>query len=365
MTFIKEKPSNRNIYIDLLRIAATLGVIMLHTSASKWYDTPVNTFNWQIMNMYDSLVRWTVPIFVMISGVFHLHKNDTGFKDEMGIIYKKVIRIICAIVFWGVLYNGLNLAGKYFIKHEPITLYNIIKIPGIIILGPAYYHLWFLYMLIGLYLLTPVLRCFMNNSKREHIEYILILFFIVGTCIPFTNGILNNFSIFNGKGIYFPVEELTGYIGYYFAGYYFANYELKEGIKASIYILAVLSLLFTIIGTAVISIYREEPTGSLYGYLLPHSMIASYGVFLFFRETFGKIRFSERKIRIISKISKDTFGIYLIHALILQVFGTIGLNTLIINPIISIPIISIIVIILSEIGTIIINKIPILNKYII
>jgi surface polysaccharide O-acyltransferase-like enzyme len=94
-------------------------------------------------------------------------------------------------------------------------------------------------------------------------------------------------------------------------------------------------------------------------------MFASYGVFLFFKETFGKIKFSDRKIKIISKISQDTFGVYLIHVLVLQVFDTIGLNTLIINPIISIPIISIIVMILSEIGTLIINKIPILNKYII
>jgi surface polysaccharide O-acyltransferase-like enzyme len=41
---------NRNIYIDLLRIVATFGVIVLHVSASKWYDTSVTSFNWQVMN---------------------------------------------------------------------------------------------------------------------------------------------------------------------------------------------------------------------------------------------------------------------------------------------------------------------------
>jgi surface polysaccharide O-acyltransferase-like enzyme len=350
-----------------LRIAAAFGVIMLHVSVSKWYETPVNSFNWQIMNIYNSLVRWTVPIFVMISGVFYLRPNKSGanFKDELGIIYKKVFRIVRAIIFWGVLYNSLDLADKYFIKNEPITFYNIIKIPGALILGPAYYHLWFLYMLIGLYLLTPIFRCFMNNCKREHIEYTLILFFIAGTCFPFINGVLNYFSVFKGKIIYFPMVELTGYIGYYIAGYYFANYELRKNIKTGIYFLAVLSLLFTIVGTAVISIYRQESVAGLYGYLSPHTMFVSYGVFLFFREKFEKIGFSDKKTRIISKISQDTFGIYLIHALVLQVFDTIGLNTLIINPIISIPIISIIVMMLSEAGTMIINKIPILNKNII
>lgn len=275
----------RNTYIDLLRIVATFGVIMLHTSASKWYDTPVNSFNWQIMNMYDSLVRWNVPIFIMISGVFHLrpNKSDVNFKDELGTIYKKVFRIVCAIIFWGVLYNSLNLAGKYFIKNEPITLYKIIRIPGLLILGPAYYHLWFLYMLIGLYLLTPVFRCFMNNCKRQHIEYVLFLFFIVGTCFPFMNGILNNFSVFNGKSIYFPVAELTGYIGYYIAGYYFSNYELRKNVKASIYILAVLSLLFTIIGTAFISIYRKEPVSITWVFVTTYYVRILWCVFVFQR----------------------------------------------------------------------------------
>jgi surface polysaccharide O-acyltransferase-like enzyme len=316
--------------------------------------------------MFDSLVRWTVPIFVMISGVFHLrpNKNSTSFKEEIGIIYKKVFRIICAILFWGILYNGLDMLGRYFIKNEPITLYRIIKIPGVIILGPAYYHLWFLYMLIGLYVLTPVFRCFVNNCKREHIEYILILFFIVGTCVPFINSILDNFSVFKGKTIFFPVAELTGYMGYYIAGYYFANYKLKNRTKIGIYILGIFSLVFTITGTSIVSLYKKEPMSLLYGYLMPNTMFTVYGIFLFFQKTFDKIEFSVKKTRIISKISQDTFGIYLIHALVLRVFDVIGLHTLIIYPIISIPIIAIIVMLLSEIGTIIIEKIPVLNRYI-
>lgn len=354
--------ANRVIYIDLLRIVATLGVIILHTAASQWYCTPVNTVNWQIVNLYHSLERWAVPIFVMISGVFHLrpNKDNTSFKDELQVIFKKVFRLICAIVFWGVLYNILI----YILNNEPITLYDIIRISGIIILGQASYHLWFLYMLIGLYLLTPIFRCFVNNCKREHIEYVLILFFIIGTCIPFINFILSNFSVFQGKPMYFSVAELSSYMGYYIAGYYFSKYRLKNKVKISIYILAVLSLLFTIIGTSIISIYKNEPIVGLSDYILPNTLFVAYGIFLFFQEKFEKIRFSDKKLKIISKIGQDTFGIYLIHALVLNVFWSIGLTVFIINPIISIPLISILAMVISEIGTIIIKKIPVLNKYI-
>jgi surface polysaccharide O-acyltransferase-like enzyme len=103
-----------------LRIVATLGVIILHVSASKWSDTPITSFNWQIMNVYDSLVRWTVPIFVMISEFFHLKPNKEGisFSEEMKTIYKKIFRIICAIIFWEIVYNTINMLAKYFVKNE-------------------------------------------------------------------------------------------------------------------------------------------------------------------------------------------------------------------------------------------------------
>jgi surface polysaccharide O-acyltransferase-like enzyme len=319
------------------------------------------------MNIYDSFVRWTVPIFVMISGVFHLRPNKEGisFSDEMKIIFKKILRLICAIIFWGILYNGINILGKYFIKKELFTIHDLIKIPGVIILGPAWYHLWFLYMLIGLYLLTPIFRCFIKNSSREHKEYFLILFFIIGTCFPLINLFLNNISFFKGHEIFLPVVELTGYIGYYIAGYYFATYELKNKVKTIINISAIVSLLFTIIVTSLVSIYKNEPVGALYGYLLPTTMFIAYALFVFFKENYVKIKISQKMERVIIKISKDTFGIYLIHALIIQIFGVIGINTLIINPILSIPVISIVVMVISYIGTIIIRKIPILKEYIV
>jgi surface polysaccharide O-acyltransferase-like enzyme len=367
MHIVKQTTQNRNISIDLLRIAATLGVIILHVSVSKWYDTPVKSIDWQIMNIYGSLPRWVIPIFVMISGRFHLRPNENGitFKEEMKIIYRKIFRIICAIIFWGVVYNGTYIVCKYFIKNETVTVFDIMKISEMIILGPAWYHLWFLYMLIGLYLLTPIFRRIINHTEKNCMEYILVLYFIIGTCIPLINIILTKLPIFMGRTIYFPVAELSGYIGYYIAGYYFSNNKLKDKTKTGFYCLAVLSILITIIGTSFMSIYKNKPVGYLYGYLLPTTMLIAYALFIFFNEKIGQVKFSRKTEKIISRVSKYTFGIYLIHALVIQIFDIIGLNILIITPILSIPIISIMVFIVSEIGTIIINKIPVINKYIV
>ena len=64
----------RIIYFDYLRVLATMAVIFLHVAAQNWYNTDINTLNWHVFNIYDSIVRWGVPIFIMISGALFLEK---------------------------------------------------------------------------------------------------------------------------------------------------------------------------------------------------------------------------------------------------------------------------------------------------
>lgn len=55
-------------YLDYLKVFATFAVIILHVVAQNWYITDVNSFGWKTLNVYSSMVRWAVPVFVMISG---------------------------------------------------------------------------------------------------------------------------------------------------------------------------------------------------------------------------------------------------------------------------------------------------------
>ena len=130
-----ENPNSRIIYADLLRIIATFAVIVLHVSASKWYDTPVKDFNWQIYNLYDSLVRWAVPIFVMLSGMFFL--NPEKFVSTSNIIKKYIFRILLAIIVWGLFYQVYEIIGKFIFRNESITFKRIIVAIAKIPLGPT------------------------------------------------------------------------------------------------------------------------------------------------------------------------------------------------------------------------------------
>jgi surface polysaccharide O-acyltransferase-like enzyme len=368
----REPFTTRNLYIDLLRIAATFGVIILHTSASNWYSTPVKSFNWQMMNLYDSLVRWTVPVFVMISGMLHLQSYNIkdNFCEEKYKICQKILRIICAIIFWTIIYNMFFPLVKYLFKDRNlIILLGVIKsLPGKIIFGPGWYHLWYLYMIMGLYLITPIIIRFINNAQEEHIKYALILFFVFGTCIQLYNTVNiifdNIIAWLPTSDLYFPFPEITGYTGYYIAGYYFSKYDTERRNKILLYIFAILSMLFTILGCSLWSIYKNEPRGDFCGNNLPNTMFIAFALFVLLKNI-SSAKFFEKYKRIIIFVSEHTFGIYLVHDLLLQIIGRIGLNSLTFNPMLSIPVIAIIDFSIGLFITIIIKKIPFLKKYVV
>ena len=337
-----ENQKNRLVYADILRILATFAVIILHVSASKWYDTPVKEFNWQIYNLYDSLVRWAVPVFVMLSGMFFLNPEKEIATNK--IIKKYIIRILFAIIFWGLFYQAYEIVAKFIFMNEPITLKRIIVAFGKILFGPPWYHLWYLYMLIGLYLLTPVYRVFAKNAEEKQIRYLLILFFLCGLVLPFFKKILLHFD--SRLNITFEISELINYSGYFFAGYYFSKYTINKKTKLGIYVFGFLSFAFTIFGTSYISIKNGQPNEYLYGNLLPTTMFEAFAIFILIKSVYKK-KFSERTVKIISEISKSTFGIYLIHDFIKSVVFKVGITSDFINPLLAIPVSSIIIFAIS------------------
>jgi surface polysaccharide O-acyltransferase-like enzyme len=340
----------------------------MHVVASNWHNLPVRSYNWQVLNIYDSLTKWAVPIFIMVSGACNLRVfnkqelEQVTVKQEIKTISKKTLHLFCVIIFWSILYRLIFFLGRYFIKREIFDFYDILNIFSGIIFSPAWYHLWFLYMLIGIYLLIPIIRIFVTISKRGYIEYILVLFFLFGTFLPLCDSFLGLSPFFKNREIYFQIPELSGYIGYFIAGYYFANYELNKKIKVAICILAVLSMFSMIFGTAILSLYDGEYNRIFDENILATTMFVSYFIFSFFKEKLFNKQMPMKYKQIIINISKNTFGIYLIHPLVLEIFNVLGLNSLIMNSAISIPIISILIIFVSYICTIILGKIPILKN---
>jgi surface polysaccharide O-acyltransferase-like enzyme len=361
----------RLVYADLLKTSALAAVVLLHTAVLKWYSTPVNTFNWQVMNIYNGLTRWPIPVFVMISGVFQLRPVSSmaqplRCKEEYRIMLKKrLLRLIYAIVFWTIVYNGGDLLTRRFVRHEPVRLIEVLTVPLKILFGPGWHHLWVLYMIIGLYLLTPLVRIFIAHAEKSHLKCFLILSGVIGSGFPFLNFLLGKIHGASAYKIYFPVPELSGYLGYYVAGYYFANNTIKKRTRAVFYSMSVIAVIGAVLGTAYLSLKNNRPEEFLYGPLLPATMLVSFSIFLIFKQAFGSKRFSQKQIQALCGISGCTLGVYLLHDLVLRVFRLRGLSPVSFNPVFSIPLISAAVFIISLIAVSLIKKIPILEKYIV
>ena len=68
-------PAKRETYFDCLRILATFAVMILHIASQYWYAVDAGTYEWKVFSFYDGMVRWAVPVFVMISGALFLSRD--------------------------------------------------------------------------------------------------------------------------------------------------------------------------------------------------------------------------------------------------------------------------------------------------
>lgn len=253
----------------------------------------------------------------------------------------------------------------YTTNNLHITHSNIVEIFKKIIFGKPYYHLWFLYLIIGIYILSPLVRIFVQNAGKQGLEISIVLFFIFGCCIKLINSI---FSIYSLKiSIYFPMPEFTGYVGYFIAGYYFANYSLSRRIKIFFYLAGVISVLFTFFGTLYLSLKFDKALGNLYNYIMPHTLLVTFAIFIFIKSLFEHKKFSEFSSNLIIKISSLTFGIYLLHALVLnyivkniKYFKVAELSD---STAVVIPILAVIVFIISSVIIYIFSNFTLFKKY--
>ena len=348
----------RVFYPDFLRVIAIFAVIFLHVAANKWYAFKPDTFQWQVFNFYDGLVRWCVPVFVMVSGMFLLdfRRYSESVSENLGRILKKnIFRLSITLIVWSIfyLYFDMFLNGKF--DTNPVRLTDFL-------FESTKYHLWFLYMIIGLYFLAPFLQVLVRNLSKKDFELLLIVLAIFCCGYDFINVFL---KFFLNKTLYFRsnVPEFSGYLIYFLAGFYFANFEISKRTRTIFYIFAIIGVFFATYVNSEFALQHEKKKDFFYAYKLLNTMFVSFGVFIFFKNLFAKFQNNGKFAKIITKLSALSFGIYLIHVAILDfIVKKMQITTTTLNPIIMVPLLSLSVFVISAILAFIISKIPILRK---
>ena len=156
--------------------------MMIHVSASGFYTNPVQSFTWQVVNFYECMVRWAVPVFVMVSGMFFLNPQK---EITLSKLYRKnIFRIVMALITWGVFYRSLSITKMIFIDkvcNKELTV-GILKQCSTFVFGHAWYHLLFLYMIIGLYILVPLIRVFTTYAIKNNTTISSSCIFYLAPC---------------------------------------------------------------------------------------------------------------------------------------------------------------------------------------
>ena len=350
---------SRLVHFDLMRIIACFFVIVIHIGIcgqSKSWSS--NSYNTIISNFYGIISRWAVPCFVMLSGAMFLNQNrEVPLKKLYG---KYILRLAVSYVFWSVvyaLYNMLYETNGTFLGMAKYFINNFLS-------GET--HMWYVLMTIGLYIITPILRIIIEKAPKQIIKYWLIIMFIFASIIPFIVDL--NIPLVSGTisylNKYMELYFVMGYILYYVIGHYLINVGLSNKTKRIIYIGSMVSFLYCMFILVFLRLFTDITMGAL-SYLYPNIIFIGMAVLLFFNDKISKIHFSKTVERIIIRYSGLSYGVFLIHVLIIKLLYHIGINLSITNVAISIPLVSFIVFIVSSVIIFVISKIPFVNKYII
>lgn len=155
-------------------------------------------------------------------------------------------------------------------------------------------------------------------------------------------------------------KYIKGYIFYFMFGYYLNNRRMSLYNVIIIYIFGIIGFLFTTIILYQISIIEQKKNLKYFRGLNLNILLYSTSIFVFF-----KLNLNNYKINLLLKrISNYTFGIYLIHPLVLYQIRRISRDFVSIKLLFKIPLISIIVFLISLMICIIIKILPIFGKYI-
>ena len=351
----------RIIYLDYLRVAAIMSVVILHVAAQNWYNLDGQSLEWNIFNFYDSIVRWGVPIFVMISGSLFLSK-----KIETKSIYiKNVLKLVIVYFVWSIFYGIFVPIDKFIMIIEGKISYKLI-ITNII---EGCYHMWFIPMIIGIYMCIPIIKQIIKSKSimKYFMRLSLVFSFIVPQIVWFFNDFIGGFfteiinkinSIISNMNMHL----VLGFTFYFILGYILNNINLEKYQRNIIYILGTIGFSSTVLLNAIIAWKTNQPCPTYYDNFSINVLLESIAIHTFFKY---KIFNSKKLNAVISKLSKYSFGAYLSHIFVIEALQSLGLNTLLFSPIISVPIISIITIIISYIISFILNKIPKINKWIV
>ncbi len=348
---MKDQAGKREIisWADLIRVVAIYLVVVVHVSGqltNAWGK--ISLGQWLIADVYGGIARVCVPLFFMISGYLLLPRSES-----LGAFYaKRIPKILIPLIVWSLIYLGWYCGGHPG-ACTPNFVWNLFLVQG------TYYHLWFLYSLLSIYLILPVLRLLVRpDTDQRLLWYLIALWLIFQPMVSLANKFWN-FSI----NLSAPLAP--GFTGYFVLGYLLGEVALSRARVILAAVIGTVGTLATILGTYLMTSASGKFDGFFYDFLALGVVLASGAAFILLRWLSEKEPFTSPIVHTATRtLAISTFGIYLIHVLVIEVLSWIPffhINSFMGNAIWSVPLVSTIVFLISILLVRILQKIPVLK----
>lgn len=338
------------LYVKVVRSFALLVIVTLHVAFPLIYlYNSINYVDWWIANNFYMMGKIGSPLFTMVSGLLLL---NPGKEQPIAVFFRKrFLKVLWPFIAWSVIYLTwrITVAGTAFTPGEILRLF---------IEGPVYYHLWFIQMILGLYLATPILRIYIRHASRENLTYFLIVWLVTVAVLPMTER-------FFGLVVGIDVVVTTGYVGFFVLGHYLRDVTLTQRQVLPVLFIVVAALLFTQFITHTLTVYNE---GNYDNFFVANDslnlLVVAVGLFLFFKSIDYTALFQRVPLleRIILGISSCSLGIYFVHVLIIDELasGHFGFQLMAasFHPLLSIPAIALLTLGLSLLVTLALKQLP-------
>lgn len=339
---------NRIYGLSYVRAIACIGIIFIHAiySAIVLFGKDLSLAEHIAYRSILNNLMWAVPCFFMVTGILLLNPEK---EIAYGKLFKKYIaRILGAIVVFGFIFTLLEL----IFSNDQTGINQILNGLYEVFAGKSWSHMWYLYALVGLYLLLPFYKMITKNSEEKDIRYLLIVLFVFLSIVP----LLDIWEINCG----FYIHVSTIYPFWLFLGYYMKHWGMKKS-KWFYGIMAVLSIAIITLLTWFRWSYEVASLEKFFSYSSCIVIVQTIGIFtcicgsrLLNDSVMGKV---------LCFIDKHSFGIYLIHLIFIR-----GIyKHLHFNPFQSFGMFSIIGVVVVSLGLslvldILLRKIPVFSK---
>ena len=303
----------RNVGYDFIRIFAIFLVVIIHANVAYLAENQGKT-GWYFVMLVTSICLVAVPLFFMVSGALLLDTQEVIPLKKL--FFKRIGKQAIPFIVWSLVY----VLARIVMKKTPLSITAFTDL----LHEPAYYQFWFMYTLLAIYLLLPVLQAVVLKLEKRHLEYVLILWLVFSTVFLVMQKFIPGFAISD----HVDLILCEGYVGYFLLGHYLKKYHSELSWKKGL-LLALIGIGCTGILSVAEYLVSANGKASYQGYfyqayLTPFVVLAVTGLFLAFQNMHWTER--ERPRKLLQTGSALSIGVFYVHMLVITALEYVGLT---------------------------------------